>query len=1156
MKNLTKPVGDLYPHIKKLMLIMRLSVLLILIAVFSSTASVYSQATRLTVKMENARLSKVFDAIEKQSEFYFFYNRDYFDDDRLVSVDFENKRVEEVLDELFQNENVSYEIYDRNILLKIPETELSAEQSEMLQQQHVVSGRVTDSNNQPLPGVTVVVKGTTQGTVTNSNGEYSLVLPQDAETLQFSFVGMRSQEILVGNQTNINVTMEVDAIGIEEVVAIGYGVQKKKLTTGANINVGSAELVQQSTSEALEAIQSQAPGVNIIQNSGMPGEGFKVNIRGLGTIGNSQPLYVIDGVAGGDINNLSPADIESIDILKDAASAAIYGSRAANGVILVTTKQGRRGDMEVTYDGYYGIQQIENLEQPLNAQQFMEIYNEERTVSGRAPIDFAGAIPSIYQKIQSGAWNGTNWLDEAYNKNAPVQNHAVNISGGSEQSVFSMGFSYASQEGVIGKPVEPNYERYTARINSDHSIYEKNGLDIIKVGQTFNYSYSERGGIAIGGMYWNDVRNLLVGNPLVPLYNDEGEYYAADDLAASGLAGLSSRLYNPIAQMHLNRGMNESRNYNINSNAFLEIQPIRDLIFKSSYGYRYNGNSYRSYQPAYNLAGDVSLSPGRIAQSSGNGHSWTFENTLNYRFNSGDHSFDVLVGQSLEKWGLGTNMDVTNANPTFLGFEHAFLDNTDGLTTGVTSISGGPLSRGQLASFFGRVNYDYAEKYLLTLVMRADGSSNFARGNRWGYFPSVSAGWVMTEEEFLQNNGFVDFLKLRVSWGQNGNSDIDPFQYLALVGFDKDNNYRFGSNRDVMQLGGYPAILPNPDVSWETSEQLNVGVDANFLNSRLLLALDYYNKTTKDWLVRQPLPAIFGAQAPYYNGGDIVNKGFEFALRWSDRIGDFNYGAHFNLANNKNEVTRLGNASGFIQSAGSIISQGTDPVWRVETGFPVGYFYGYKTAGIFQNQAEIDSWTGGFLQDTPQPGDVIFVDTNGDGNVTPDDKTMIGNPHPDFRLGFGINFEYKGFDLALTAKGAFGHQILKSYRSFADNEFHNYTDRILTRWHGEGTSDLLPRLTAGNTTNRINISEIYIEDGDFVKIQNVTLGYDFKRLMPNVPLGQARLYITARNLLTFTNYSGMDPEVGYGDEQPFVSGIDLGFYPSPRSYMIGVNLKF
>ena len=1154
MKKFLNLVCLLLKQHRKKLIVMRNTVLILLISALQVFATgSYAQTKKISLDMNDATIREVLYAIQKQSEFYFLYNSELIDVTEKVDINIKEEKVENVLTRLFDKNEVDFLIKDRYIVLTPVggNAELFAEQ-----QQRTISGTVTDEAGQPLPGVTVVVKGTTQGTITDSEGYYSVAMPPDAETLQFSFVGMRTQEISVGDRTTINVTMEVDAIGIEEVVAIGYGVQKKRLTTGANINVGSDELVQQSTSEALEAIQSQAPGVNIIQNSGMPGEGFKVNIRGLGTIGNSQPLYVIDGVAGGDINNLSPADIESIDILKDAASASIYGSRAANGVILVTTKQGQRGDMQVTYDGYYGVQQIENPEQTLDAQQFMDIYNEERVVSGRDAIDFASAIPDLYQQIQSGQWSGTNWLDEAYNKNAPIQNHAVNVSGGSVQSVFSMGFSYASQEGVIGKPVEPNYERYTARLNSDHSIYKKNGLDIIKVGQTFNYSYSKRGGIAIGGMYWNDVRNLLVGNPLVPLYNDADEYYAADDLAVSGLAGLSSRLYNPIAQMHLNRGMNETRNYNINSSAYLQIQPIRDLIFRSSYGYRYNGNTYRSYQPAYNLAGDVSLSPGRVTQSSGNGHSWTFENTLDYSFNSGDHSLDILVGQSLEKWGLGTDMEVTNANPTFLGFEHAFLDNTDGLTTGVTSISGAPLSRGQLASFFGRVNYDYAEKYLLTLVMRADGSSNFARGNRWGYFPSVSAGWVMTEEGFLQGNGFVDFLKLRASWGQNGNSEIDPFQYLALIGFDKDNNYRFGSNRDVMQLGGYPAILPNPDVSWETSEQLNFGLDANFLDSRLQLILDYYNKTTKDWLVRQPLPAIFGAQAPYYNGGDIVNKGVELSLQWYDNIGDFNYGAHFNVSKNTNEVTRLGNASGFIQSEGSIISQGTDPVWRVETGFPVGYFYGYKTAGIFQNQGEIDSWTDGFLQDDPQPGDVIFVDTNDDGAVTPDDKTMIGNPHPDFRIGFGLNFDYRGFDFAVTAKGAFGHQILKSYRSFADNEFHNYTDRILNRWHGEGTSNLLPRLTAGNTTNRINISEIYIEDGDFVKIQNVTLGYDFKKLMPNVPFGQARLYVTARNLLTFTNYSGMDPEVGYGDEQPFVSGIDLGFYPSPRSYMIGVNLKF
>ena len=1018
-----------------------------------------------------------------------------------------------------------------------------------------VTGVVNDSQNLPVPGVTIMEKGTTNGVISDANGNFSLEVAGDASVLVFSFVGMQTQEVTVGAQTRLTVNMKEMVSDLDEVVVIGYGVQKKKLITGANLSVNADELQRQNATEALDAIQTVSPGVNITQSSGMPGQGFKVNIRGLGTIGNSAPLYVIDGVAGGDINNLNPSDIESIDVLKDAASAAIYGARAANGVILVTTKGGRKGRTQVTYDGFYGVQDAVKMPKLLTAKQFMEIYNEERVVSGKAPIDFASVIPGIYQDVQNG-WKGTDWMEEIRNKNAPTQNHSINITGGSAQSVFALGFSYSSQEGIFGKPVEPNHDRYTFRINSDHVIYENNGLEIIKVGETLNFSYRERSGIAIGGMYYNDIRNMLTGNPLVPVYNAQGEYFSRPDLQASGLESLSSRIYNPLAQMALNRGMNETQNYDINSNAYLQIQPIRDLIFKSSYGYKMFANAYRSYQPAYNLAGDVSLSPGRITQNAGSGHSWTFENTLNYKFKLNEHKFDVLVGQSLEKWGLGSRVSATNANPTFIGYKYAFIDNTDGLTSGVTSVGGGPHNQGALASFFGRVNYDFNEKYLLTLVMRADGSSNFAKGNRWGYFPSVSAGWVLTEEEFMANNGIFDFAKLRVSWGQNGNADIDPFQYLSLIGFDRENNYTFGNDRNKMQLGGYPAVLANPDVTWETSEQINVGLDAYFLNSRLQTSFDYYVKTTKDWLVRPPIADVQGPRGAFVNGGDIENKGFELALRWNDNIGGLTYGAQFNISKNENKVTKLGDNSGFIQSNGSIISQGTDPVWRVEVGYPVGYFHGYKTQGIFQNAQQIASWEHGFLQSNPQPGDVIFKDVTGENIVNAEDKTMIGNPHPDFRIGFGLNFAYKGFDLAISGKGAFGHQILTSYRSFADNEFHNYTTDILKRWHGEGTSNRIPRMTAGNGVNRINISEIYIEDGDYVKIQNVTLGYDFKNLLPKMPFGQARLYVAGRNLWTITKYSGMDPEVGYGDDQPFVSGIDLGFYPAPKTYMVGLNLKF
>ncbi|HLW08282.1 MAG TPA: SusC/RagA family TonB-linked outer membrane protein, partial [Marinilabiliaceae bacterium] len=809
------------------------------------------------------------------------------------------------------------------------------------------------------------------------------------------------------------------------------------------------------------------------------------------------------------------------------------------------------------YDAFYGVQNVAKMAEPLNAKQFIEIYNEEWKTSGKPMAEITDFTTlKHWNQIQNGEFKGTNWLKEIENKNAPYQNHAINISGGSDQSTFALGFSYSSQEGVFGAPVEPHNDQYTFRINSDHVILEKNDMEVIKVGQTLNYRFRERSGVAIGGMYYNDIRNMLAGNPLVPVYNKNGDLFMYDDLVEYKIAAISPRLYNPIAQMVLDRGSNETLNYNLNSTAYLQIQPVKDLVFKSSYGYRMFANAYRNYQPQFHISNDVQLNPGRINQNGGSGYSWTLENTLNYSFDLDEHGFDVLVGQSVEKWGYGSQLNATNANPTFDGFKYAYLDNTDGITAGVTRTSGGPHDRGALASYFGRINYNFNEKYLLTLIMRADGSSNFAPDNRWGYFPSVAAGWILTEEDFLANNGVFDFMKIRASWGQNGNQAIEPGQYLDLIGFDDQQNYRFGPDRSNMQLGGFPDKLANQNVGWETSEQLDLGFDAYFLRSRFQLVFDYYVKTTKDWLMKAPVADIQGAEAPDINAGDVENKGFELGLRWNDNLGGFRYGAYFNITKNENEVTRMGDDSTPIQSNPSVISQGTDPVWRVETGYPIGYFYKYKTAGIFQNAKQIDEWEHGFLQSAPQPGDVIFVDTNGDGIVTPEDKTMIGNPHPDVRIGFGINFDYKGFDFAVSGKGAFGHQIMQSYRSFADNEYHNYTTDILGRWTGEGTSNRLPRMTAGNTANRQNVSDIYVEDGDYIRIQEITLGYDFKKLFPRMPLGQARLYVAGRNLITITDYSGMDPEVGYGDERSFVQGIDLGFYPAPKIYLIGVNLKF
>lgn len=1021
-------------------------------------------------------------------------------------------------------------------------------------QTETISGNVKDSSGVPVIGASVLEKGTTNGIITDFDGNFTLSVGNNS-TLVISFVGYKTQEINVNGQTSFNITLKEDTEVLEEVVVVGYGVQKKKLVTGATVQVKGDDLQKLNTVSALGALQSQSPGVNITQSSGMPGEGYKVNIRGMGTIGSSAPLYVIDGVAGGDINMLNPADIESIDVLKDAASAAIYGARAANGVILVTTKQGKTGKMRVSYDGYYGVQQIAKKPELLNAKQYMEIMDRKD-----GAYDWESLLPSsLYKSIMDGTWNGTNWLDEATNNNAPTQNHAFNITGGNEFSKFSLGLSYTSQEGTIGKPVEPNYERYTARINSDHVVLKNNDFDIIKFGENMTYSYSERSGIGIGNIYWNDVHNFLVGNPLLPVYDSEGNYYDQDDKVAEGW-GFEPNAANPIASMVYQRGKNLTRNHAFRGNFYLEIQPIKNLKYKTSFGYRFNSSSYRSYTDKFNLSAATINTNDKVTQTQSMDLAWTWENTLSYSLKKNYHAFDAVIGQSMEKWGIGENVSATNANSLFPGlFDYAYLSNTQGINSSLTTVSGAPQTAGRLASFFGRVNYNYNEKYMFSATLRADGSGNFARGNRWGVFPSFSAGWVITNESFMESvQNWMDFLKIRASWGQNGNSDITNFQYLSTIAFDAQNSYVFGTDKVTQTTGAYANILPNKDISWETSEQLDLGIDARFFNSRLGLAFDYYHKVTKDWLVQAPILASYGTGAPYINGGDIVNKGFEIALNWNERIRDFNYGINFNLSHNKNEVTRIANTEGIIHGPSDVLTaMSGGEIYRAEVGYPIGYFWGYKTAGVFQNQAQVDA-TKAKLS-TAAPGELIFVDVNGDGEISEADKTMLGDPNPDFRMGFSFNLGYKGWDLSVTTNGAFGQQVVKSYRQYLGETKQNFTTDVYECWNGEGTSNTMPSIYKMESSESWkNFSDIFVEDASYLRIQNITLGYDFKKLFPKMPLEQARIYLSVLNAYTFTGYSGMDPEVGASgnDSYSWASGIDLGFYPSPRTYMVGVNLKF
>ena len=1024
-----------------------------------------------------------------------------------------------------------------------------------------VEGGGTDG---PLPGVHVIEKGTLNASATDEKGEFSINVPVGA-VLEFTYIGYVPKEVAVTGAGLLRIVLDEDSDLIEDVVVVGYGVQKKKLFTGATVQVKGDDIAKMNTVNPLGALQSKTPGVNITQNGGFLDQGFKVNIRGMGTVGSYEPLYVVDGVPNGSLSALNASDIESIDVLKDAASAAIYGARAANGVILITTKKGKAGTGEVSYDGYYGVQNLYKLPNILSAQEYMDIMDEGRVMDGYEPWNWETYIPAKdLAAIRDGSWSGTNWLKEMQNKNAPIQSHTLNFTGGSERSTYSIGLGWSQQQATLGVPSSfPSLTRYNLRINTDNVVLKHGDLDLLRVGETLNYRYNyQKGSFSTSGIYWNHLHTAIVKSPLMHAYNPDGDYYLYEDQVADGynwdIANGSNS--NPLANYDWSVNQNRSKSHYLQSSFYAVLQPVKDLLIRTQVGYMMGASSYRSFTPLHdkltvNDSGDVNSA----TQSMSLYNRWTWDNTINYKFNiCSDHAIDVLIGQSVEKWGYGESMSASNYDLSFNDLEHAYLSNAT-RTVNVPQPSGSPSTEGAIASFFGRINYDYKETYMATVIMRGDGSSNFAPGNRWGFFPSVSAGWVISNEPFMQNARGIDQLKLRASWGQNGNCNVSGNQHIGTITSNQGyGGYTFGDSMENISTGSYAYKVLNPDLKWETSEQLNIGVDARFFDNRFKVELDWYRKLTKDWLVTAPVLMSWGANAPSINGGEVKNSGVELGLHWNDNVNkDFYYGVDVNLAYNKNRITRIDNADGIIHGPSSVFWEGSDECFRASVGRPIGYFYGYISDGIFQNQEQIDSYTGAKLNgDKTAPGDVIWRDVDNSGTIDAGDRTMIGDPNPDVTLGFSFNIGWKGIDLGVTTYGAFGHQILKCYRDFSSSPLNNFTTDIYERWHGEGTSNKYPRLSSASSSNWNRISTLYMEDGDYLKIKNITIGFDFKKFFPKIPFGQLRVYFSAQNLYTFTGYSGMDPEIGYGSDYGWASGIDLGYYPSARTYMIGLNIKF
>ena len=1020
----------------------------------------------------------------------------------------------------------------------------------VLYAQKVTGTVISGSDNEPLIGASVMVQGTKVGSVTDLDGNFTIDA-KNGQTLEVSYLGFITQKVKVNGQ-KLNITLQEDKHSLDEVVVVGYGVQKKKLVTGATVQLKGDDIAKLNTTNPLSAMQGQTPGVNIVSTSGQPGAAMSVTIRGLGTVGNSQPLYLIDGV-GGDITTLNPADIESIDVLKDAASAAIYGAQAANGVVLVTTKSGREGSCKITYDGYVGWQTLGRKFEMLNSNQYMQIMDEALLNSyNMSPIDWTSL--SAIRDANGNVYN-TDWIDQAVDNGALTTSHSLAFTGGSKTSTYSISGGYTGQDGLIGGSDVSYYKRYNLRVNSEHKMW--NGL--VTIGEHVGFVYKDSRGMGTGNIYNNNLRSAFSTSPLVPVYDADGNYYSTVDSDWNKNDG------NPYGTMMMNR-YNQSKNTSVDANVYVQIEPIKNLKFKTVFGLNYGGSNYRSFTPIYKFTPQSGNGITKVNQSNGNGTSLVWTNTLTYDFDIKEHHISALLGSETTKYdGESTGSYGVNLTAGFDDWEHAYVENTE-KGHADRKVSGGPYDATRGQSFFARLGWSWKDRYMVNATMRADGSSKFAKGHRWGYFPSVSAGWTLTEEDFMKSAAsWLDFLKLRLSWGQVGNANINCYQYLAPV-TTSNTNYNFGATggTDAWVMGAYTERLANEKVKWETSEQYNVGLDARFLRQRLSLTLDGYIKSTKDWLVPAPILATAGTGGPVINGGDVKNKGIEVGFSWNDQIGkDFVYSVGANFAYNHNEVGNIPTLDGIIHGATNQIYQNAEEFYRAENGHAIGYFWGYKTAGLFQNQKEINDWIAagnGIYQADVKPGDVKYVDVNHDGVINASDKVDLGNGLPKYTFGFNFSLAWKGFDLSANFTGAAGFQIAQSYRDPSSSQA-NYSRRILKRWTGEGTSNEIPRVTYGDVGNWL-FSDLYLQDGDYIRLQNLTMGYDFKKLISWKGLSKMRLYFQVQNLFTLTKYDGMDPEIGSfngtdgNSSDSWVSGVDMGYYPHPRTFIVGLNLAF
>ena len=1103
------------PRFKQIFRIMRISTFLLMVCVFCSYAgNAHSQNAKVSIRMNNVKLDKILNEIENQTDYLFIYNNQV-DINKITSVKVKNEAVAQVLDRILSGTGINYELEGTHIIL----TTEAIKDLHAQQQAKTVTGTVTDVSGEPIIGANIRIKGTTTGTITDIDGNFSIEA-EPQSVIEVSYIGYLTQETVINNQKSIRFLLKEDTKTLDEVVVIGYGVQKKADLTGSVANINTEKLNTQSNANIGQALQGKIAGVDIVSQGGAPGSGTRIMVRGIGTLNNASPLYIVDGMYMNSIDHINPNDIASIDVLKDASSAAIYGSRAANGVIIVTTKEGSNteGKPIIDLSVNLGISTASKFLDMLDAKGWAEVTTIARQAIGKPALDMATDLANKPDN---------DWQDIMF-RPALMQNYNLSVKGGGKYSTYYTGLGYFNQDGIVKGT---NYQRYNIQSKNDY----KRGIFSAGTNLIISFSHDKplhqelRGGM---------IGTILQSVPTLEKYDDtrEGGY--------GGTYGDVVNIPHPLAIIDDNIMDRYNENVKIFANLYAQIELFKGLKYKLNLTPDFSFERYKNYLNKYDF-GLATNSITQLTERQRRRRNILVENLLTFDRTFGEHKISALAGYTYQDSRFRHIQAYGEGLPQG-------LEEIDAATTNRSNE--GNSWRSVLTSILGRVFYSYQNKYLFTATIRRDGSSKFGKNNRYGYFPSFSLGWNVAEEKFMENVHWLDQLKLRGGYGVLGNQEIDNYQYSSTI--TTGINYPDG-NGGLLQ-GAFPKNFANPDIKWEETAMTNVGIDFMAFNNRLSLTADYYVKNTKDILLTVPIPiSSGGANDPIRNAGKIRNNGFEFNLGWMDQPNpDISYGINLIGSFNKNKVIAMGSESGSIKGGSTNQNITTS---ETKAGYPIGGYWLISTAGYFNSQEEVDTYAkdGKKIQPTAEPGDIKFVDANNDGVINDDDRVFQGSPFPDFTFALNGNMRYKNFDLSIGLQGVLGNKIYNATRQTLEDvtKGSNFLASCLDYWTPENKNASHPRLTWDDPNRNTRAeSDRYLENGSYLRLRSVQLGYTFPQTWFKGAIQHARVYINAENLFTITSYSGYSPDVNADNAN--YRGFDNFIYPTNRTFMLGLNVTF